>query len=360
MNAKKTTTSATAAAAAKISKAKKPAGEKVSHAKREQAMLPLEEKLRTPEIGMAPLKMIIVAAQVRKEFDQAGIEELAKDLVANGMLQPLVVRPHPTKTGFELVAGERRLRAAQLAGFDQVPVIVKAMDDQAKVKAQFAENIQRQELSLKEEADLLAKMHEEVKSVSAVAKLVSKSVAWVSKRISLAEGLGHYAAGLMADGITEDIELLQCVDKLDKATPGTNAAWALCEKIRKGEAGRTEAREALKRVIEERKAKKVEPTQETKTEPVELIQSQHFRYWLKHETPWFNEEYMPAVKQLVPMMQRDYDNITMTIKAMETELDELKKDRLKIVKKGCQAVVDSYSDKEIHEAYLKIKDGRNA
>jgi len=121
-----------------------------------------------------------------------------------GILQPLIVRPHPTKTGFELVAGERRYRAAKLAKLELVPVIVQQLDAVGRTRAQLAENIQREDLCLADEAALLNRMHKEIKSVSGLAELVNKSVPWVSKRLSLAHGLGSFAAKLLADGITED------------------------------------------------------------------------------------------------------------------------------------------------------------
>lgn len=288
-------TSATAAAAAKVTKPKK--AKTVSHAKQEQTALPLPTIDNSPEFGKLDPAQIIVRQQVRTEFDEESLRELASDIADRGILQPLTVRK--TVNGFVLVAGERRLRAAKLAGLQSVPVLVVQMSDAQHHAAQLAENIQREDLSLADEATKLKELHNELKSVKAVAELVHKSVGWVSKRISLAEGLGHYASSLMADGITEDIELLQAVDKLDRATPGTNTAWALCEKIRKGEAGRTEAREALKRVTEERKPKP-KPTEKTlspeevtrKAHEQEMQLSSAFRYWLNHSHPWISMDYI--------------------------------------------------------------------
>jgi ParB/RepB/Spo0J family partition protein len=287
------TTSATAAAAAKIAKPKKLKrvtaadcahlfGSDVSHAKQEQAPLPLPG-VAEPEFGQIDPKAIIVLDQVRKDFKEEGLRELAEDIAERGILQPLTVRK--TDSGVVLVAGERRLRAAILANLVSVPVLISAMDESKHALSQLAENIQREDLSLAEEASGIKLLYDDLGSVKAVAERVHKSVSWVSKRLSLSAGLGHYAAALMADGITEDIELLQAVDKLDKATPGSNSAWALCEKIRAGKAGRTEAREALQMVKTRQEIANNPPTATPKQEaakphPADRLWEQYRGQWL--------------------------------------------------------------------------------
>ncbi len=89
--------------------------------------------------------------QPRKNFDTQQLQELADSIKEHGVIQPLVVNETPQ--GFELVVGERRFRASQLAGLLKVPVIVKSgMEDQAKLEVALIENIQRQELNAIEEA----------------------------------------------------------------------------------------------------------------------------------------------------------------------------------------------------------------
>ena len=85
-------------------------------------------------------------AQPRTHFDDEAIEELARSVSADGILQPLVVRSDG-QGGFELVAGERRLRAAQHAGLQQVPVIVREVKDDQLLPLALAENIQREDLN---------------------------------------------------------------------------------------------------------------------------------------------------------------------------------------------------------------------
>ncbi len=89
--------------------------------------------------------------QPRKTFDQAALRELANSIKEYGVLQPLVVTKTPV--GYEIVIGERRLRAAQLAGLEKVPAVIKeAMVDQTKLEVALIENIQREELNPIEEA----------------------------------------------------------------------------------------------------------------------------------------------------------------------------------------------------------------
>lgn len=89
--------------------------------------------------------------QPRTTFDQAKLEELAQSIRSTGIIQPLLVRP--TGGLFELVAGERRWRAAQLAGLSRVPVIVREIPDERLLEFALIENIQRQELNPIEEAN---------------------------------------------------------------------------------------------------------------------------------------------------------------------------------------------------------------
>lgn len=91
--------------------------------------------------------------QPRTTFDEAALTDLADDIRAHGILQPLLVRPHPTHTGrYQIVAGERRCRAAQRAGLEEVPCIERQMGDDAMERLALAENIQRTDLPAVDEA----------------------------------------------------------------------------------------------------------------------------------------------------------------------------------------------------------------
>jgi ParB family transcriptional regulator, chromosome partitioning protein len=89
----------------------------------------------------------------RKTFKDEDMVELADSIREKGLIQPILVRPDPTATGgFEIVAGERRWRAAQLAGLHNVPVIVRDLADQEVLELAIIENVQRADLNAIEEA----------------------------------------------------------------------------------------------------------------------------------------------------------------------------------------------------------------
>ena len=83
--------------------------------------------------------------QPRRQFDPKALEELAQSIRENGLLQPVTVRE--TATGYELVAGERRLLACKSLGMEQIPAIIQRYDDQQAAILALAENLQRQDLN---------------------------------------------------------------------------------------------------------------------------------------------------------------------------------------------------------------------
>src|SRR5262245_33718841 len=106
---------------------------------------PFEFKLEVSKIRPNP-------RQPRQSFDEGGLEELARSLKAQGVLQPVVVRP-AAHGAYELIAGERRWRAAQRAGIHQIPAIVRDVSDSHLLQLALIENLQREELNAIEEAE---------------------------------------------------------------------------------------------------------------------------------------------------------------------------------------------------------------
>ncbi|MEK9533251.1 MAG: ParB/RepB/Spo0J family partition protein [Halieaceae bacterium] len=98
--------------------------------------------------------------QPRREFDQEALQTLADSIKAQGVLQPVVVRPVATGR-FEILSGERRWRAAQLAGLDSVPVVIKDVNDEAAIAIGLIENIQREDLNPVEEGLGLKRLQDE-------------------------------------------------------------------------------------------------------------------------------------------------------------------------------------------------------
>jgi ParB family chromosome partitioning protein len=91
--------------------------------------------------------------QPRQEFNTEELAELEESLKASGLLQPITVRRRPGKDGFELIAGERRLRAATKAGWKEIPAIIKEIDDKTILTLALVENLQRTDLNPIEEGE---------------------------------------------------------------------------------------------------------------------------------------------------------------------------------------------------------------
>jgi len=124
--------------------------------------------------------------QPRRHFDEAALDELAQSIKARGVLQPIIVRH--TDSGYQIVAGERRWRAAQRANIHQVPVIIRELDDAATLEVALVENIQRQDLNAIEEADSYRRLIAEFgHSQEALGKLVHKSRSHVANLMRLLE-----------------------------------------------------------------------------------------------------------------------------------------------------------------------------
>ena len=96
--------------------------------------------------------------QPRSVFDKDKLAELADSIRAQGVVQPVVVRPVDGEDGFELIAGERRWRAAQLAGLESIPAVVRDVPDEVSVAMALIENIQREDLNPLEEATALRRL----------------------------------------------------------------------------------------------------------------------------------------------------------------------------------------------------------
>src|SRR5204863_3870255 len=122
--------------------------------------------------------------QARIRFDDAKLAEMAESIREHGVVEPLVVRARVDR--FELIAGERRLRAARLAGLDTVPVVVRDMNDREVLEVTLIENLQREDLSALEEAAAFARLMEEFGSTQEeVAKRVGRSRSAVANTIRL-------------------------------------------------------------------------------------------------------------------------------------------------------------------------------
>ena len=125
--------------------------------------------------------------QPRKHFDETELNELATSIQENGVLQPILVRPDPVNSGgYEIVAGERRWRAAQIAQCHEVPVVIRTLKDREALEISLIENIQRHDLSAIEEARGYRHLTEEFgETQDGIARQVGKSRSHVANAIRL-------------------------------------------------------------------------------------------------------------------------------------------------------------------------------
>jgi ParB family transcriptional regulator, chromosome partitioning protein len=126
------------------------------------ALLAPTDGERAPELREIPVELVAPnPAQPRRHFDEAGLVALADSLRERGILQPVLLRPLPGGR-YELIAGERRWRAAHLAGFATVPAVVRPHDDAASLELGLIENMAREDLNPVEEARACALLVDEL------------------------------------------------------------------------------------------------------------------------------------------------------------------------------------------------------
>ena len=143
--------------------------------------------------------------QPRSVFDDASLEELAQSIRRNGVIQPILARPARTRTGagdarFEIIAGERRWRAAQRAGLLKAPVIVRDVPDDRLLEVALIENIQRDDLNPIEEANAYRRLADELHlTQDAIASAVGKDRSSIANTLRLLR-LPDEVRNLLSDG----------------------------------------------------------------------------------------------------------------------------------------------------------------
>lgn len=154
--------------------------------------------------SLSGVRMMAVSAiaphpdQPRRRFDEAALDELAASIAVRGLIQPIVVRPHGTT--YQIVAGERRWRAAQRARLHEVPVVVRELDESETLEIALLENIQREDLNAIEEAQAYARLVREFGHTQEVlARIVHKSRSHIANLLRLLDLPGGVQA-LVIDG----------------------------------------------------------------------------------------------------------------------------------------------------------------
>lgn len=145
-----------------------------------------ELQARDGDLRQLPIDLIQRGKyQPRRDMHPEALEELAESIKAQGIMQPIVVRPI-NRDKYEIIAGERRWRAAQLAGLDTIPALIREVADEAAVAMALIENIQREDLNAMEEAMALSRLqHEFDLTHQQVAEAVGKSRTAVTNLLRL-------------------------------------------------------------------------------------------------------------------------------------------------------------------------------
>ncbi len=166
---------------------------------------PPAERIANDGIRALPLDLLEPGPfQPRATMDETGLAELADSIRVRGILQPLLARPHPTHRGrFQIIAGERRWRAAALAGLHEAPALVRDFADADALAAALVENLQRQDLNALEEAEGYHRLIEEFGlTQEQLAQAVGKSRAHVSNTLRLLNLPDSVKAALQAGTLT--------------------------------------------------------------------------------------------------------------------------------------------------------------
>lgn len=194
-----------------------------------------------PQVQSVRVDRIVQAAyQPRQVFEPGALAELAQSIREKGVLQPLLVRPRGEN--FEIVAGERRWRASQLAGLSEVPALIRDLGDREALEIAIIENLQREDLGPLEEARAYQALLDQGLNQEGVAQAVGKGRSTVSNALRLLslpeDALRALEAGEISAGHARAV----------LAQPERDRAWALAEirtrrlSVREAEALKREAR----------------------------------------------------------------------------------------------------------------------
>jgi ParB family transcriptional regulator, chromosome partitioning protein len=217
------------------------------------------------ELRQIPTEMIVPNPdQPRQSFDEAGLVALAESIKVRGVLQPVLVRPLPGGT-YELIAGERRWRAAQLAELESLPAVVRHHDDAASLEVALIENMVREDLNPIEEARACAALTEELGlSREEVGQRVGRGRVAVSNLIRLLdlpdEALEAIQAGRLTEG--HGRALLTAPDHADRrrlARAAVDGGWSVRELEQHARRTRTDDAELARTP---RRARRLHPDQE--------------------------------------------------------------------------------------------------
>ncbi len=199
----------------------------------------LTDSLKEMQRDSVPIAIALTALgsyrrQSRQSISQQELEELADSIRSVGVLQPILVRPLGDGK-YEIIAGERRSRAAAIAGLEKIPALVTTANDETVDKMHLAENTHRVNLTNMEMAERVqADLDLAQGDLDVVAKKYSMAKSWVSKMSSMARG-GELMHTLIAENVTADHAVLASVSSMERSNP--ESAKELVEKIKAAPTG---------------------------------------------------------------------------------------------------------------------------
>lgn len=215
------------------------------------------EKLEIKEI---PLRDILPSPhQPRENFDQKALEELAQSIKQIGVIQPIVVRQKGAK--YQLIVGERRLRASKMAGLTKIPAIIRKLSDEESLELTLIENLQREDLNPIEEAKVYLKLIQELKLTQReVAEKVGKSPKFISNMLKLI----RLPEKIKEDVSRETISKGHCFALLE--IPDEELQLKVAQQIKEKSLSVKQTEELVKKILQKREGEKKlkELSEETK------------------------------------------------------------------------------------------------
>ncbi|MGE5153632.1 MAG: ParB/RepB/Spo0J family partition protein [Bdellovibrio bacteriovorus] len=212
-----------------------------------------------PEAGAQEIELSLIDPdphQPRTSFDELRLEALAASVDAQGVIEPLIVSAHPEKPGrYMLVAGERRWRAAGMAGLKRVPAVVRELSAEQRLAVQLVENIDREELSVLEESRAVVRLIGFGRKPKEVASMLGKTQAWVSLRRKIADNQ-ELLEVFVTEGLTRDAETLTMLVDLRKVDSAAFDEMHRTERV---------TRAAVRDALELAKRRKLAPVTPVKT-----------------------------------------------------------------------------------------------
>ncbi len=178
-------------------------------------LLKPEEPRSLRDVRRMPVERVYSnPAQPRQHFDEDTLADLAASIREHGVLQPVLVRPR-TDGHYQIVAGERRWRAAKMAGLAEIPVIIEQLDDEAALEIAIIENLQREDISPLEEADMFARMtREHGYSLRKLATKLGKDKGYLENRLRLVDAPDDVRelVSVRSDTLSHAYELMKVQD----------------------------------------------------------------------------------------------------------------------------------------------------